>query len=212
MSLFPLLPHLLPWSDGTSCHDLSFLNVEFQLGTIYKLIFNAFLCHVSFSIIHSKFFHGIANSKIFFFSVAWMIFDCIFFFIHSSICGYSSSFHIHDITLIVTLNLISYPILPMMKNKISIQRFETNIWIIILNQRYRVRLKRFKEGFKECMLVRFALIFKVFVWFLLKEIFSSLYKLIFKNCLLTVKYTLFQLQGACVFPMNIELRLVLFVD
>ena len=25
---FPLFPHLLPWSDGAGCHDLSFLNVE----------------------------------------------------------------------------------------------------------------------------------------------------------------------------------------
>ena len=28
-SLFPLLPIYLPWSDGTRCHDLRFLNVEF---------------------------------------------------------------------------------------------------------------------------------------------------------------------------------------
>ena len=28
-SLFPLFPIYLPWSDGTRCHDLSFLNVEF---------------------------------------------------------------------------------------------------------------------------------------------------------------------------------------
>ena len=28
LSLFPLFPYL-PWSDGTRCHDLSFLNVEF---------------------------------------------------------------------------------------------------------------------------------------------------------------------------------------
>ena len=27
--LFPLFPHLLAKSDGTECHDLSFLNVEF---------------------------------------------------------------------------------------------------------------------------------------------------------------------------------------
>ena len=26
--LFPLFPHLFAWSDGTRCHDLSFLNVE----------------------------------------------------------------------------------------------------------------------------------------------------------------------------------------
>ena len=29
LSLFPLFPHLLPWSDGTWCRDLSFLNVKF---------------------------------------------------------------------------------------------------------------------------------------------------------------------------------------
>ena len=29
LSLFPLLPHLFAWSDGTRCHDLCFLNVEF---------------------------------------------------------------------------------------------------------------------------------------------------------------------------------------
>ena len=29
LSRFPLFPHLLPWSDRTGCHDLSFLNVEF---------------------------------------------------------------------------------------------------------------------------------------------------------------------------------------
>ena len=28
LSLFPLFPIYLPWSDGTRCHDLSFLNVE----------------------------------------------------------------------------------------------------------------------------------------------------------------------------------------
>ena len=28
LSLFPLFPHLFAWSDGTRCHDLSFLNVE----------------------------------------------------------------------------------------------------------------------------------------------------------------------------------------
>ena len=29
LSLFPFLPIYLPWSDGTGCSDLSFLNVEF---------------------------------------------------------------------------------------------------------------------------------------------------------------------------------------
>ena len=28
LSLFPLFPIYLPWSDGTRCHDLSLLNVE----------------------------------------------------------------------------------------------------------------------------------------------------------------------------------------
>ena len=30
LSLFPLFPIYLSWSDGTGCHDLNFLNVEFQ--------------------------------------------------------------------------------------------------------------------------------------------------------------------------------------
>ena len=30
LSLFPLFPFYLPWSDGTRCHDLSFLDVELQ--------------------------------------------------------------------------------------------------------------------------------------------------------------------------------------
>ena len=30
MSLLPLFPFYLLWSDGTGCHDLRFLNVEFQ--------------------------------------------------------------------------------------------------------------------------------------------------------------------------------------
>ena len=29
LSLLPLFPHLLAYSDGTGCHDLSFSNVEF---------------------------------------------------------------------------------------------------------------------------------------------------------------------------------------
>ena len=29
LSLFPFFPFYLPWSDGTECHNLSFLNVQF---------------------------------------------------------------------------------------------------------------------------------------------------------------------------------------
>ena len=29
LSLFPLFPHYLQWTDGSGCHDLTFLNVEF---------------------------------------------------------------------------------------------------------------------------------------------------------------------------------------
>ena len=29
ISLLPFFPFYLPWSNGTRCHDLSFLNVEF---------------------------------------------------------------------------------------------------------------------------------------------------------------------------------------
>ena len=39
LSLFPLFPHLLPWSDGIGCHDLGFLNVEFQVKFL-TLLFN----------------------------------------------------------------------------------------------------------------------------------------------------------------------------
>ena len=39
MSLFPLFPHYLPWSDKTRCHDLSFLNVEFQ-ASFFTLLFH----------------------------------------------------------------------------------------------------------------------------------------------------------------------------
>ena len=36
---FHLPPVYLPWSDGTRCHDLSFLNVEFQ-GSFFTLLFH----------------------------------------------------------------------------------------------------------------------------------------------------------------------------
>ena len=39
LSLFPLIPHLLPRSDGTGCHDLCFLNVEFY-ATFFTLLFH----------------------------------------------------------------------------------------------------------------------------------------------------------------------------
>ena len=44
---FHCLPIYLPWSDGTGCHDLSFLNVEFQFRfslssfTFIKRLFNS---------------------------------------------------------------------------------------------------------------------------------------------------------------------------
>ena len=46
---FHCFPIYLPWSDGTRCHDLSFLNVEFQPGfslfsfTFIKRLFNSSL-------------------------------------------------------------------------------------------------------------------------------------------------------------------------
>ena len=36
---FPCFPIYLPWSDGTRCHDLKFLNVEFQTY-IFTLLFH----------------------------------------------------------------------------------------------------------------------------------------------------------------------------
>ena len=39
LSLLPLFPLLLPWSDGTTCHDLSFLNAEFQ-ASFFTLLFH----------------------------------------------------------------------------------------------------------------------------------------------------------------------------
>ena len=39
LSLFPLFPHLLPWSAGTRCRDLSFLNVEFYVS-FFTLLFH----------------------------------------------------------------------------------------------------------------------------------------------------------------------------
>ena len=36
---FPCFPIYLPWSDGTGCHDLSFLNVEFQ-ANFFTLFFH----------------------------------------------------------------------------------------------------------------------------------------------------------------------------
>ena len=35
---FHIFPFYLPWSDGTRCHDLSFLNVEFQ-ARFFTLLF-----------------------------------------------------------------------------------------------------------------------------------------------------------------------------
>ena len=36
--LFPLFPHLFAWGEGTGCHDLSFLNVEFW-ANLFTLLF-----------------------------------------------------------------------------------------------------------------------------------------------------------------------------
>ena len=36
---FYFFPFYLPWSDGTRCHDLRFLNVEFQ-GNVFTLLFH----------------------------------------------------------------------------------------------------------------------------------------------------------------------------
>ena len=39
MSLLPLFPHLFARSDGTRCHDIRFLNVEFQ-ASFFTLFFH----------------------------------------------------------------------------------------------------------------------------------------------------------------------------
>ena len=50
---FPCIPIYLPWSDGTRCHDLSFLNVEFKptfsvsCFTFIKRLFSSSLSAIS---------------------------------------------------------------------------------------------------------------------------------------------------------------------
>ena len=39
LSLFPLFSLYLPWSDGTRCHDLRFLNVDIQ-ASFFTLLFH----------------------------------------------------------------------------------------------------------------------------------------------------------------------------
>ena len=39
LSVLPFYPLPLPWSDGTTCHDLSFLNAEFQ-ASFFTLFFH----------------------------------------------------------------------------------------------------------------------------------------------------------------------------
>ena len=39
LSLFPIFPFYLPWSDGSRCHNLSFLHVEFQ-ASFFVLLFH----------------------------------------------------------------------------------------------------------------------------------------------------------------------------
>ena len=49
LSLFPLFPHLFPWSDEAACHDLSFLSAGFQANfslssfTFIKRLFSSSL-------------------------------------------------------------------------------------------------------------------------------------------------------------------------
>ena len=39
VTAFTFFPFYLPWSDGTSCHDLSFFNVEFQVSFLSLSLF-----------------------------------------------------------------------------------------------------------------------------------------------------------------------------
>ena len=48
---FPCFPIYLPWSDGTGCHDLSFLNVKFFVLLFYFTILYWF-CHTLTWILH----------------------------------------------------------------------------------------------------------------------------------------------------------------
>ena len=48
--LFPHFPIYLPWSDGTRCHDLSFLNTEFYFS-LFTLIIKSFFFSSSLSAI-----------------------------------------------------------------------------------------------------------------------------------------------------------------
>ena len=50
LSLFPLFPLSLPWSDGTGSHDLGFLNAEYQ-ASFFTLLFHIYqealhFCHM----------------------------------------------------------------------------------------------------------------------------------------------------------------------
>ena len=42
-TIFTFSPIYLPWSDGTRCHGLSFLNVEFSLSSFIKRLFSSSL-------------------------------------------------------------------------------------------------------------------------------------------------------------------------
>ena len=49
-------PIYLPWSGGTRCHDLSFLNVEFQ-ASFFALLFHAHQEALAYTCIHAASFH-----------------------------------------------------------------------------------------------------------------------------------------------------------
>ena len=56
--LFPCFPIYLPWSNGTRCHDLDFLNIEFWASfllssfTFIKRLFSS-SCHFAFRVVSS---------------------------------------------------------------------------------------------------------------------------------------------------------------
>ena len=53
---FHCLPICLPWSDRIGCHDLSFLNVEFQ-ASFFALLFHAHQEALAYTCIHAASFH-----------------------------------------------------------------------------------------------------------------------------------------------------------
>ena len=85
---FPLIPFYLPWSDGTKCHDLNFLNVEFQ-ASFFTLLFHL-------------------HQEVLYFLFIFLPLECCH--LHIWGCWYlswQSSFQLWDIQLGISHNLAS---------------------------------------------------------------------------------------------------------